>query len=106
MTATYAYTHGKYPMGELVAHLLAHRQRIPNRAIIACLALAQLAPKPTERFTAERLMEVLEAGHQSYVSQLLKMLQKHDLIDYEVGGPYHPGYLFFRVGPLDREVLR
>jgi hypothetical protein len=40
-------------MGDLVAYLLAHRQRIPNRAIIACLALAQLAPKPTERFIAE-----------------------------------------------------
>ena len=99
MTATYAYTHGKYPMGELVAHLLAHRQRIPNRAIIACLALAQLAPKPTERFTAERLMDALEISNQPYLSKLLGELQRYDLVEYERGDRAEPGYLFFRVGP-------
>ena len=52
-------------------------------------ALAQLAPKPTERISTERLKEVLGVSHQSYVSNLLKELRKHDLIDYEVGGPYH-----------------
>jgi DNA-binding IscR family transcriptional regulator len=93
-------------MGELVAHLLAHRQRIPNRAIIACLALAQLAPKPTERFTAERLMEVLEISNQPYLSHLLRELKRHDLVEYERGDCAEPGYLFFRVGPLRREVRR
>ncbi len=93
-------------MGELVAHLLAHRQRIPNRAIIACLALAQLAPKPTERFTAERLMEVLEISNQPYLSNLLGELQRCDLVEYESGDRAEPGYLFFRVGPLRREVRR
>ena len=86
-------------MGELVAHLLAHRQRIPNRAIIACLALAQLAPKPTKRFTAERLMEVLEISNQPYLSHLLRELQRYDLVEYESGDRAEPGYLFFRVGP-------
>jgi DNA-binding IscR family transcriptional regulator len=86
-------------VGELVAHLLAHRQRIPNRAIIACLALAQLAPKPTKRFTAERLMEVLEISNQPYLSHLLRELQRYDLVEYESGDRAEPGYLFFRVGP-------
>ena len=86
-------------MTELVAYLLSIHDRLPNRAFIACLALAQLAPKPTERISTERLKEVLGVSHKAYVSNLLKELRKHDLIDYEVGGPYHPGYLFFRVGP-------
>jgi len=93
-------------MGELVAHLLAHRQRIPNRAIIACLALAQLAPKPTERFTAERLMDALEISNQPYLSKLLGELHRFDLVEYESGDRAEPGYLFFRVGPLRREVRR
>ena len=59
-------------------------------------ALAQLAPKPTERISTERLKEVLGVSHGSYVSNLLKELRKHDLIVYEKG---HPGYRFFRVGP-------
>ena len=29
-----------------------------------------------------------------------------DLVEYERGDRAEPGYLFFRVGPLDREVLR
>ena len=83
-------------MTELVAYLLSIHDRLPNRAFIACLALAQLAPKPTERISTERLKEVLGVSHQSYVSNLLKELRKHDLIVYEKG---HPGYRFFRVGP-------
>ena len=86
-------------MTELVAYLLSIHDRLPNRAFIACLALAQLALKPTEQISSDRLKEVFGASHQSYVSHLLKELRKHDLVDYEVGGPYHPGYRFFRVGP-------
>jgi len=93
-------------MGDLVAHLLAHRQRIPNRAIIACLTLAQLAPKPTERVSAERLMEALEISNQPYLSKLLGEMLRFDLVEYERGDRAEPGYLFFRVGPLNREVLR
>jgi DNA-binding IscR family transcriptional regulator len=93
-------------MRDLVAHLLAHRQRIPNRTIIACLALAQLAPKPTERVSAERLMEALEISNQPYLSKLLGEMLRFDLVEYERGDRAEPGYLFFRVGPLDREVLR
>jgi len=93
-------------MRDLVAHLLAHRQRIPNRTIIACLALAQLAPKPTERISAERLMEALEISNQPYLSKLLGEMLCFDLVEYERGDRAEPGYLFFRVGPLDREVLR
>jgi DNA-binding IscR family transcriptional regulator len=93
-------------MRDLVAHLLAHRQRIPNRTIIACLALAQLAPKPTERVSAERLMEALEISNQPYLSKLLGEMHHFDLVEYERGDRAEPGYLFFRVGHLDREVRR
>jgi DNA-binding IscR family transcriptional regulator len=86
-------------MREIVAHLLAHRQQIPNRTIVACLALAHLAPKPTERFSAERLMEVLEISNQPYLSKLLGELLRFDLVEYEAGDRAEPGYLFFRVGP-------
>jgi hypothetical protein len=89
---------------DLVAHLLANRQRIPNRTIIACLALAQLAPKPTERISAERLMEALEISNQPYLSKLLGEMLRFDLVEYEAGGPYHPGYLFFRVGPRSLQI--
>jgi hypothetical protein len=91
-------------MEGLVRHLLSIHDRLPNRAFIACLALAQLAPKPTEQISSDRLKEVLRVSHQSYVSRLLKELRKHDLIDYEVGVPYHPGYLFFRVGPRSLQI--
>ncbi len=86
-------------MTELVAYLLSIHDRLPNRAFIACLPLAQLAPKPTERISTERLKEVLGVSHGSYVSNLLKELRKHDLVDYEAGDCAEPGYLFFRVGP-------
>ena len=86
-------------MTELVAYLLSIHDRLPNRAFIACLALAQLAPKPTERFTAERLMDALEISHQSYLSKLLGELHRFDLVEYERGDRAEPGYLFFRVGP-------
>jgi DNA-binding IscR family transcriptional regulator len=86
-------------MRNLVAHLLANRQRIPNRTIIACLALAQLAPKPTERVSAERLMEALEISHQAYLSKLLGEMLRFDLVQYEAGDRAEPGYLFWRVGP-------
>ncbi len=86
-------------MTELVAHLLANRHRIPNRAIIHCLALARLAPKPTQRISAERLMEELQISHQAYLSKELTQLRRHDLVEYEAGDRFEPGYLFFRVGP-------
>lgn len=86
-------------MRSLVAHLLANRQRIPNRTIIACLALARLAPKPTERISAKRLMEALEISHQSYLSKLLGEMLRFGLVQYEAGDQAEPGYLFLRVGP-------
>jgi hypothetical protein len=86
-------------MTELVAYLLAHRHKMPNRAVIACLVLAQLAPKPTERIKVEQLMELLGVTRQSYVSSILKELRNHDLVDYEAGVRGDPGFLFFRVGP-------
>jgi hypothetical protein len=84
---------------ELVAHLLSIRGRLPNRAFIACLALAQLNPKPTERISPQALMEAFGCSGQSYVSNLLKQLRKHNLVEYEAGTVGDPGYRFFRVGP-------
>jgi hypothetical protein len=86
-------------MEGLVAHLLSIRGRLPNRAFIACLALAQLNPKPTERISPQSLMEAFGCSNQPYVSHLLKELLKHDLVEYEAGVCRDPGYLFFRVGP-------
>jgi hypothetical protein len=86
-------------VSELVAYLLANRQRIPNRTIIAFLVLAQLAPKPTERISAERLIEALEISNHSYLSKLLGEMLRFDLVDYEAGDRAEPGYRFFRVGP-------
>jgi hypothetical protein len=86
-------------MEGLVRHLLSIRGRLPNRAFIACLALAQLNPKPTERISPQALMEAFGCSNQPYVSHLLKELLKHDLVEYEAGVCRDPGYRFFRVGP-------
>jgi hypothetical protein len=89
-------------MEGLVRHLLSIRGRLPNCAFIACLALAQLNPKPTERISPQALMEAwrdLGCSNQPYVSYLLKELRKHDLVEYEAGTVGDPGYLFWRVGP-------
>lgn len=86
-------------MDGLVRHLLSIRGRLPNRAFIACLALAQLRPTPTERISPQALMDALGCSNQPYVSHLLKELLKHDLVEYEAGVCRDPGYRFFRVGP-------
>jgi hypothetical protein len=86
-------------MNELVRHLLARKHEIPNRVIIACLAIAQLGPKPSERVATETLMQVLGVSYQPYASKLLSELKRYDLVEYEAGNCAEPGYRFFRVGP-------
>ena len=83
----------------LVAHLLSLRHQVPNREIIACLALAQLRPTPRQRIHPNVLMKALNASHRSYLSHLLTALARHDLVEYEAGTNGDPGYLFWRVGP-------
>lgn len=83
----------------LVDHLLNISDKLPNRGFIACLKLARLAPKPNKSISVYRLMELFGVSHSTYVSHLLTMLRKHDLIDYLRGSRSDPGYQFFRVGP-------
>ena len=83
-------------MTNLVSYLLEHRDRIPNRAVIACLALAQFDPAPLERIHWRQLMEVLKANRRNHLGQLLPELRRLGLIEYEVG---REGYLFRRIGP-------
>jgi hypothetical protein len=83
-------------MSDLVAYLLAHRQYIPNRALIACLALAQMAPDPAERIHWRRLAEVLCVNRRNHLGQLLPELRRLGLLEYEVS---REGYLLKRIGP-------
>jgi hypothetical protein len=89
----------RHDLTGLVDHLLSISDKLPNRAFIACLKLARLGPKPNERISVYRLIELFGVSHSTYVSQLLTMLRKHDLIDYLRGSRSDPGYQFFRVGP-------
>jgi len=83
----------------LVTHLLSIRHRLPNRELVACLALAQLKPTPCQRLHPQALMDALNISHQSYLSKILTALARHDLVEYEAGTAGDPGYLFWRVGP-------
>lgn len=83
----------------LVTHLLTRRHEIPNREIIACLAIAMLRPPLGQRLHPQVLMEALQISNQTYLSHLLRALVRHDLVEYEAGTAGDPGYLFWRVGP-------
>jgi hypothetical protein len=87
----------------LVHHLLSRRHQLPQRAIISCLALAQLDPQPTRRVPTTELMQVLDVLQHPHLSKLLRELKITDLVDYESGTVPEPGYLFWRVGPADFE---
>jgi hypothetical protein len=90
----------------LVHHLLANRHALPQRAIISCLALAQLNPAPTRRVPTTELMQVLDVLRHPHLSKLLRELKAADLVEYEAGTVSDPGYLFWRVGPADPAQLR
>jgi len=83
-------------LARLLAHLLRHRQWIPNRAFIACLALAHLNPDPTVRVRHQQLQEALQLCHGS-VRKVLLELRRLGLLDYEASP--RGGYLIKRVGP-------
>lgn len=83
----------------LVAHLLSLRHQIPNREIIACLAIAQLRPTPRQRIHPNVLMKALNISQQTYLSKIITALARHGLVEYEAGTIGDPGYLFWRVGP-------
>jgi hypothetical protein len=87
----------------LVHHLLSKRHQLPQRAIISCLLLAQLNPRPTRRVPTAELMQLFNVLQQSHLSKLLRELRTADLVDYESGTVPEPGYLFWRVGPADFE---
>jgi len=90
----------------LVHHLLAHRYRLPQRAIISCLLLAQLNPQPTRRVPTPELMQLFNVLRHNHLSKLLRELKAADLVEYEPGTVSDPGYLFWRVGPADPAQLR
>jgi hypothetical protein len=90
----------------LVHHLLAHRYRLPQRAIISCLLLAQLDPQPTRRVPTPELMRRFNVLRHNHLSKLLRELKAADLVEYEPGTVSDPGYLFWRVGPADPAQLR
>lgn len=90
----------------LVHHLLARRYRLPQRAIISCLLLAQLNPQPTRRVATIELMRLFNVLQHNHLSKILRELRAADLVDYESGSVAEPGYLFWRVGPADPAQLR
>ncbi len=86
-------------LAALVSYLLATRHQIPDKIFIACLALAKLNPKPTQRFTSESLVDVLQVNSASYVRVILNDMRRRGLVHYDKGSCVNPGYLFYRVGP-------
>ena len=92
------------PETALVTYLLDNRYRIPNRAIINCLALARLNPSPHRRVTVEELIPVFQHSGRGGVSGLMQELQRCGLIDFEPGVRGTPGYLIWRVGPKEEKA--
>jgi hypothetical protein len=90
-------------LGATVDHLLAHKDRIPNRALIACLALMRLKPQPTQRVQVDTVKEAFGCTSRVYVSHLLAELRRHDLVEYQAGVKGETGYLFLRVGPREAQ---
>jgi hypothetical protein len=88
----------------LISYLLDNRYRIPNRAIINCLALARLNPSRTERVSVEELMIVFQHSCRGGVSGIMLELQRCGLVDFESGVRGTPGYLIWRVGPVEEKA--
>ena len=85
---------------------MARRRQLPQRAIISCLLLAELNPRPQRRVPADELMQLFDVLQRSHLSKLLRELRAADLVEYETGTNANPGYLFWRVGPVDPAQLR
>ncbi len=60
----------------LISYLLDNRYRIPNRAIINCLALARLKPTPRRRVSVEQLMILFQHSSRGGISDLMLELQR------------------------------
>jgi hypothetical protein len=87
----------------LVSYLLYNRYRIPNRAIINCLALARLKPTPRRRVSVEELKILFQHSGRGGISGLMLELQRCGLVDFESGVRGTPGYLIWRVGPKEEK---
>lgn len=87
------------PFADLVAYLLDNQHRLSNSAIIDTLNIARLQPSQFNRITAEVLVRQLQCGTANGMCMKLSRLKALDLIDYERGDRWEPGYAFFRVGP-------
>jgi hypothetical protein len=92
------------PEAALVSYLLDNRYRIPNRAIINCLALARLNPTPVRRVSVEDLMVMFQHSTRGGISGLMLELKRCGLVDFEPGVRGTPGYLIFRVGPKEEKT--
>jgi hypothetical protein len=88
----------------LVTYLLDNRHRIPNRAIINCLALARLNPSPTDRVRVEELILLFQHSKRGGISCIMLELKRCGLVDFEKGVRGNPGYLIFRVGPKEEKA--
>jgi hypothetical protein len=86
-------------LAALVSYLLANRHQIPDKIFIVCLALAKFNPKPTQRFTSESLVDVLQVNSVANVRVILNEMRHRGLVHYDKGSWAEPGYLFYRVGP-------
>ena len=89
------------PETALVTYLLDNRYRIPNRAIINCLALARLNPTPVRRVSVEELIPLFQHSKRGGISGLMLELKRCDLVKFEPGVRGAPGYTIWRVGPKE-----
>ncbi len=86
-------------MTELIDHLLERKHQLWNSEIIDCLTLARLNPDPATRIQPAELAKHLGLSSTRYLSSRMRRLKRKDLVAYEIGIPFQPGYRITRVGP-------
>lgn len=91
------------PFLDLVNHLLDNQHRIPNAAIIDTLNIARLNPSQFKPIATEAMVSQLQCSTANGMSMKLSRLKELDLIDYERGNRWEPGYTIFRIGPKVQE---
>lgn len=87
---------------DLLPYLLANRHRLTGDTIADCLDLALMLNEspPGRPILWQTLADRWSCRSAPHVTQRLRRLRKADLVDYEPGCPYHPGYQFHRIGPV------
>jgi hypothetical protein len=85
----------------LLDHLLDRIHTLQNSVVIDCLLLARLDPSPNQTITWQELAKLWGVGSRMVVCKKVRYLREAGLIDCHKGAPYHPGYQFSRIGPLE-----